>query len=100
MASTTGSLAPLAALLRDHENVISPYVEDSDEPPALGALAGAGPRASDAPDEYGATAARHLASALWLAVTVAVAAGATPEYEQAKEAVRSGRSDAATQLVA
>src|SRR5262245_52004205 len=170
MVSTTGSLAALAALLRDHENVISPYVEDSGEPPALGALAAAGPRAAGAPDEYtllveairegyllhyetprliegadpdlrllagdflyalglerlaaradleavreladlislsaqihaedGAAPARHLASALWLAATVAVAAGATPEYERAKEAVRSGRSDAASQLVA
>jgi hypothetical protein len=52
MASTTSSLDALAALLRDHENVISPYVRDSDESPALGALAGAGPRAADAPDEY------------------------------------------------
>src|SRR3954454_14212606 len=52
MASTGTSLASLAALLRDGENVISPYVRDSDEPPALGALVAAGPRAADAPDEY------------------------------------------------
>jgi hypothetical protein len=52
MTSTTSSLSALAALLRDGENVISPYVRDSDEPPALGALAGAGPRAAGAPDEY------------------------------------------------
>ena len=52
MASTATSLAPLAALLRDAENVISPYVVESDEPSALGALAGAGPRAAKAPGEY------------------------------------------------
>jgi hypothetical protein len=52
MVSTTTSLTPLAALLRDGENVISPYVRDSDEPPVLGALAGAGSRAAEAPDEY------------------------------------------------
>jgi hypothetical protein len=52
MASTATSLAALAALLRDSDNVISPYVRDSDDEPALGALAAAGPRASEAPDEY------------------------------------------------
>ena len=52
MASTATSLAPLAALLRDGENVIAPYITDSDEEPALGALAAAGPRAAGAPDEY------------------------------------------------
>src|ERR1700704_6262187 len=52
MASTGTSLAALSALLRDGENVISPYVRDSDDEPALGALAAAGPRASDAPGEY------------------------------------------------
>lgn len=52
MASTTSSLAGLAALLRDQENVISPYVTDSDASPALGALAGAGPRTAGAPEEY------------------------------------------------
>jgi hypothetical protein len=52
MASTATSLAPLAALLRDGENVISPYVVESDEVPALGALVAAGPRAAEAPDEY------------------------------------------------
>ena len=45
-------LSSLAALLREGENVISPYVRDSDEPAALGLLAAAGPRAADAPDEY------------------------------------------------
>jgi hypothetical protein len=52
MASTGTSLAALAALLRDGENVISPYVRDSDDEAALGALAAAGPRAAAAPDEY------------------------------------------------
>ncbi len=52
MASTGISLAPLAALLRDGENVIAPHITDSDEEPALGALAAAGPRAAEAPDEY------------------------------------------------
>src|SRR6476646_11321675 len=52
MASNGTSLAPLAALLRDGENVIAPHIVDSDEEPALGALAAAGPRAADAPEEY------------------------------------------------
>ncbi len=52
MASTATSLATLATLLRDGENVISPYVCDSDEEPALGALAASGPRGSEAPAEY------------------------------------------------
>jgi hypothetical protein len=52
MASNGTSLASLAALLRDGENVIAPHVVDSDEDPALGALAAAGPRAAEAPDEY------------------------------------------------
>jgi hypothetical protein len=52
MTSTTTSLAALASLLRDGENVISPYVRDSDEEPALGALAASGPRAGEAPAEY------------------------------------------------
>src|SRR5215210_7166255 len=52
MASTVTSLAALAALLRDGENVIARHVTDSDQPPALGALAAAGPRAAAAPDEY------------------------------------------------
>jgi hypothetical protein len=168
MASTATSLVPLAALLRDAENVISPYVVESDEAPALGALAGAGPRAAEAPDEYpllveairegyllhyetprlieGADpdlrllagdylyalglerlAARgdleavreladlislsaqvhaqsddasSLAGALWLAATVTVAAGAPPEHERAKQAVRAGRPEAASLLLA
>src|SRR5213596_2832664 len=49
---TSASLAALAALLRDGENVISPYVRDSDEEPALGSLAAAGPRAAEDPEEY------------------------------------------------
>jgi hypothetical protein len=52
MASTATSLADLTALLRDGENVISPYVRNSDDEPVLGALAAAGPRASEAPDQY------------------------------------------------
>ena len=52
MASNGTSLAPLAALLRDGENVIAPHVVDSGEEPALGALAAAGPRAAEAPEEY------------------------------------------------
>jgi hypothetical protein len=159
MPSPATSLTGLAALLRDGENVISPYVVESGEAPVLGALAGAGPRASQAPDEYvllveairegyllhyesprliegadsdlrllagdylyalglerlaargdlqavreladlislaaqihaenGAGSARRLAGALWLAATVAVAAGPTPEHERAKQAVRA-----------
>ena len=52
MSSNGTSLASLAALLRDGENVIGPHVGDSDEEPALGALAAAGPRAAEAPEEY------------------------------------------------
>ena len=52
MAMTSTSLASLSALLRDGENVITPYVRDADEEPALGALAASGPRAEGAPDEY------------------------------------------------
>jgi hypothetical protein len=52
MASIGISLAPLATLLRDGENVIAPHVVDSDDEPALGALAAAGPRAAEAPEEY------------------------------------------------
>src|SRR4029453_17226103 len=51
MASTGTSLASLAALLRDGENVIAPHVVDSDEEPSLGALAAAGPRDGAAPDQ-------------------------------------------------
>jgi hypothetical protein len=171
MATTgTTSLAPLAALLRDGENVISPYVRDTDEEPALGALAAAGPRAAEAPEEYlllveairegyllhyesprliqGADsdlcllagdylyalglerlAARgdmeavgeladlislaaqihadnepgapdDRARALWLAVTVAVAVGASPQYAKAKEGVRRGDQEAGDSLAA
>jgi hypothetical protein len=169
MALTATSLAPLAALLRDAENVISPYVVESDEVPALGALAGAGPRAAQAPDEYAllveairegyllhyetprlieradpdlrllagdylyALGLEHLAArgdldavreladlislaakihaesgddssarpvgALWLAATVAVAAGPGQEHRRAKEALREGRPDAASLLL-
>jgi hypothetical protein len=166
MASTGTSLASLAALLRDGENVISPHVIDSDEEPALGALVAAGPRAAEAPDEYlllveairegyllhyesprviqGADsdlcllagdylyalglerlAARgdleavgeladlislaaqihaegepddDRAPALWLAATVAVAAGAPPDHLRAKEMLRRGEPEAAESL--
>jgi hypothetical protein len=168
MAPTGPSLGSLAALLRDGENVISPHVVESDEEPALGALAAAGPRAAEAPEEYlvlveairegyllhyesprviqGADpdlrllagdylyalglerlAARgdleavseladlislaaqvHAESepdtpgdgvrALWLAATVAVAAGASPEHVRAKESLRRDDPDAAESL--
>src|SRR2546429_7089396 len=158
MASTSTSLAALSALLRDGENVITPYVRDTDEVPALGTLAASGPRAADAAEEYvvlveairegyllhyeeprlivgadgdlrllagdylyalgleklaargdldavreladlislsaqvhaenGAESAESAARALWLAATVAVAAGPSPEHESAKEALR------------
>jgi len=165
MASNGTSLASLASLLRDGENVIAPHVVNSEEEPALGALAAAGPRASEAPDEYlllveatregyllhyedprviqGAdsdlrllagdylyalglerlaargdleavgeladlislaaqihaenddgSAARSV-RALWLAATVAVAAGAAEEHVRAKEALREGDPGAA-----
>jgi hypothetical protein len=169
MASTGTSLASLSALLRDGQNVIAPHVVDSDDEPALGALAAAGPRAAGAPDEYlllveavregyllhyrsprlieGAdsdlrllagdylyalglerlaargdmeavveladlislaaqihaeaepgTADRKVA-ALWLAATVAVGAGASPEHAAAKEALRRDEPGSAESLV-
>ena len=52
MASNSTSLAGLSALLRDGENVITPYVRDTEEGAVLGALAASGPRAAAAPDEY------------------------------------------------
>jgi hypothetical protein len=52
MASTSTPLATLATLLREGENVISPYVRDSDQEPVLGALAASGPRTSEASAEY------------------------------------------------
>ena len=170
MASNGTSLAPLAALLRDGENVIAPHVVDSGEEPALGALAAAGPRATEAPEEYlllveairegyllhyesprviqGADldlrllagdylyalglerlAARgdleavgeladlislaakihaegepgtadDMLRALWLAGTVAVAAGASPEHVEAKEALRAAAPGAGDSLAA
>ena len=167
MPSTPTHVGALAALLRDTENVISPFVRDSGAPCALGALAAAGPRAADAPDEYtllveairegyllhyeeprlidGADedlrllagdylyalglerlaargdleavreladlislsaqihaendgAAHRDAAALWLAATVAVAVGSTPEHERAKDLLRSGDPTAASEL--
>lgn len=169
MAQNGASLASLAALLREGENVIAPHVVDSDEEPALGVLAAAGPRAAAAPEEYlllveatregyllhyetprvvqGADsdlallagdylyalglerlAARGDLEAvgeladlislaaqihtendhdtagqrvrpLWLAATVAVAAGASDEHVRAKEMLRAGDPRAAESLV-
>src|SRR3954451_9311797 len=168
MTSTSTSLAGLSALLRDGENVISPYVRDCDEEPTLGVLAAAGPRAAEASAQYtvlvesiregyllhyetprlivGAdddlrllagdylyalgleklaalgdldavreladlislSAQVHaengnspdgLAAALWLAATVAVGAGSTPEHERAKEALRRSEPDAADRWI-
>jgi hypothetical protein len=168
MARNGTSLAALAALLRDGENVIAPHVVDSDEEPALGALAAAGPRAAEAPEEYlllveatregyllhyatprvlrGADSdlallagdylyalglerlaargdleavgeladlislaaqihaendhdtADERVRALWLAATVAVAAGASEDHLRAKEALRAGDPGAAESL--
>lgn len=170
MASNGSSLASLTALLRDGENVIAPHVVDSDDEPALGALAAAGPRAAQARDEYlllveatregyllhyetprvvrGADSdlallagdylyalglerlaargdleavgeladlislaaqvhaendeetADERVRALWLAATVAVAAGASDEHLRAKEALREGDPGAAESLTA
>jgi hypothetical protein len=47
-----GALAALAALLRDEQTVISPYVVDPTATPDLGMLTAAGPRAAAAPAEY------------------------------------------------
>jgi hypothetical protein len=167
MASTTTALASLASLLREGDNVISPYVRDSDEAPTLGELAASGPRASEAPGDYvllveairegyllhyetprvieGADPdlsllagdylyalglerlaargdleavreladlislsaqvhaenggrSRRLVAALWLASTVAVAAGSSDEHERAKDSVRRGDPEAASDL--
>jgi hypothetical protein len=169
MPSTATSLASLAALLRDGENVIAPHVVDSEEEPALGMLAAAGPRAAEAPQEYlllveairegyllhygaprlirgadadlsllagdylyalglerlaargdleavgeladlislaaqidaeGASGADQTTRALWLAATVAVAAGASPEHREAKQALRRNEPGAGDSLAA
>jgi hypothetical protein len=44
--------------------------------------------------ESGDDSARHAAAALWLAATVAIAAGAGPGHQRAKEALRAGDPDA------
>jgi ribosomal protein S18 acetylase RimI-like enzyme len=168
MRSNGTTLASLAALLRDGENVIAPHVVDSDEEPTLGALAAAGPRAAEAPGEYlllveairegyllhyesprlleGADSDLRLLAgdylyalglerlaargdleavgeladlislvaqihaedepgasderipALWLASTVAVAAGASAKHVEAKEALRAGEPGTAETL--
>jgi hypothetical protein len=46
------ALRDLAAQLRDEDTPISPHVIDPAAPPALGALAAAGPRTAAAPSEY------------------------------------------------
>ena len=46
------ALRSLAEALRQQGSVISPQVSDTDESPALGLLAAAGPRAAGAPGEY------------------------------------------------
>jgi hypothetical protein len=168
MATNSTSLAALSTLLRDGENVITPYVRQTDKEPALGALAASGPRAADAAEQYtvlveairegyllhyetprliegadgdlrllagdylyalgleklaahgdldavreladlislsaqvhaenGNGSRARLAGALWLAATVAVGGGSTPEHERAKEALRRAEPDAADQL--
>src|SRR5918996_1602026 len=45
------ALLRLAAELRK-DQVIAPHVQETDQPPALGLLAAAGPRAAEAPAEY------------------------------------------------
>jgi hypothetical protein len=49
--------------------------------------------------ENGDSPPDRLVGALWLAATVAVGAGATPEHERAKEALRQADPDAADQLI-
>jgi hypothetical protein len=52
MRDSNVSLAPLAALLRKEETLISSLVRDPRDEPVLGALTAAGPRAADARDDY------------------------------------------------
>jgi hypothetical protein len=49
--------------------------------------------------ENGNGSADRLAAALWLAATVAVGAGSTPEHERAKEALRQAEPGAADRLL-
>jgi hypothetical protein len=49
--------------------------------------------------ESEAAASDHRVRALWLAATVAVAAGASPEHLEAKDALRRGESEAAEALL-
>src|SRR3954453_10474263 len=49
--------------------------------------------------ENGNGSSDRLAGALWLAATVAVGAGSTPEHERAQEALRRGDPNAAGQLL-
>jgi hypothetical protein len=164
MEGPEGALRGLARELRANETVITPYVRDSDERPAVGLLVARGPRTERAPGDYALvveavregyllhygeprvviTADRDLAllagdylyalgierlaglgdleairelsdlislsaqlhaspdvaparaaDALWLAAAIAVAAGASPEHDAAKLALRNGRPAAA-----
>jgi len=52
MAAPDNALRELAALLRTEQAVIAPHVVDSEETPALGMLAAAGPRAAADPADY------------------------------------------------
>jgi hypothetical protein len=49
--------------------------------------------------ENGDGSADRLAAALWLAATVTIGAGSTPEHERAKEALRQAEPDAADRLL-
>ena len=160
------TLHTLASQLEAEQSVISPHVADPEKAePALGLLAAAGPRASEARGEYALViesvregyllhyseprvvvgadpdlallagdylyalglerlaalgdleAIRELsdlislsaqlhaaaggvqaANALWLGSVTAIAAGATPEHEQGKSALREGDPDASAAL--
>ncbi len=160
------TLHTLAQQLEAEQSVISPHVADPEKAdPALGLLAAAGPRASEARGEYAlviesvregyllhyseprvvvgadpdlallagdylyalglerlaalgdleairelsdlislsaqlhaAAGGVQVANALWLGSVTAIAAGATPEHEQGKSALREGDPDASAAL--
>jgi hypothetical protein len=52
MGDSAASLSPLAALLRGGDTVISSLVREPDQDGLLGQLAAAGPRATEAPEDY------------------------------------------------
>jgi hypothetical protein len=52
MGDSAASLSPLAALLRGGDTVISSLVREPDQEGLLGQLAAAGPRATEAPEDY------------------------------------------------